>query len=428
MSEQLVEVASGLTEGDRVVTTGAAALREGDKIILPGQGGDRPGGGQGRGRRGAESGRGGPAGRGQHEDVSSRRRLAPQSAASTTRSTRLDGRPAPWRRAPLVNTARTARPDSRGLMSIPRFAIHRPIMMAMISCTVILLGAISLTRLPVDLMPDIQQPTITVRMNYPGSVRWKWRSCITRPLEQALSATAGLEQINSNVVGRQREPAAEFLLGHRSQRGDERHAHAHRSRARTAAGGRRAADDVQVRLELPADHGPRRRGRRLRPRDAARAGRAHAVAAARTRAGRGVGDGERRAAAADPRRAVEGKDPGARPLGRSRRQHSEDGEPEHPARRNLPRRHDVPGAQPGAVLGPRSDPRSGRAHEGRRAGLHAGHRGGQGFDRGHPLGAADQRQAGRPDERAEAVRAPTRCRSLSWCAPKSSASTAKCRA
>jgi membrane fusion protein, multidrug efflux system len=64
MSEELIEVASGLTEGDRVVTTGAAALREGDKIILPGQGGERQGGGQGRGRRGSESGRGGPAGRG----------------------------------------------------------------------------------------------------------------------------------------------------------------------------------------------------------------------------------------------------------------------------------------------------------------------------------------------------------------------------
>ncbi len=82
-------------------------------------------------------------------------------------------------------------------MSIPRFAIHRPIMMAMISSIVILLGAISLTRLPVDLLPDIQQPTITVRMNYPGVGPLEMEELITRPLEQALSATAGLEQLNS---------------------------------------------------------------------------------------------------------------------------------------------------------------------------------------------------------------------------------------
>src|SRR5882672_10772108 len=82
-------------------------------------------------------------------------------------------------------------------MSIPRFAIHRPIMMAMISSIVILLGAISLTRLPVDLLPDIQQPTITVRVNYPGVGPLEVEELLTRPLEQALSATAGLEQINS---------------------------------------------------------------------------------------------------------------------------------------------------------------------------------------------------------------------------------------
>jgi RND family efflux transporter MFP subunit len=60
-----VEVAAGLSEGARVVTTGATALREGDRIVLLGQGGRgnatgqaAPVGerGQGRGAR-----RGGPA-------------------------------------------------------------------------------------------------------------------------------------------------------------------------------------------------------------------------------------------------------------------------------------------------------------------------------------------------------------------------------
>jgi HlyD family secretion protein len=60
MDEQHIEVASGLSEGDRIVTTGAAALREGDKIILPGQrsGGDRAGVGQGQARGGRRGGRG----------------------------------------------------------------------------------------------------------------------------------------------------------------------------------------------------------------------------------------------------------------------------------------------------------------------------------------------------------------------------------
>jgi HAE1 family hydrophobic/amphiphilic exporter-1 len=83
-------------------------------------------------------------------------------------------------------------------MSIPRFAIQRPVMMSMISCTIVLLGVISLTRLPVDLLPDVTQPTISVRVGYTGVGPAEMESLITRPLEQQLSAVAGLENITSN--------------------------------------------------------------------------------------------------------------------------------------------------------------------------------------------------------------------------------------
>src|SRR5215207_5699652 len=82
-------------------------------------------------------------------------------------------------------------------MSIPRFAIQRPIMMLMISSIVILIGGISLTRLPVDLLPDISQPTINVRVNYTGVGPLEMEELVTRPLEQQLSAVQGLEQMNS---------------------------------------------------------------------------------------------------------------------------------------------------------------------------------------------------------------------------------------
>src|SRR5678815_227565 len=83
-------------------------------------------------------------------------------------------------------------------MSIPRFAIQRPVMMAMISSIVILIGGISLTRLPVDLLPDISQPTVNVRVGYNGVGPLEMETLITRPLEQQLSAVSGLQQMNSN--------------------------------------------------------------------------------------------------------------------------------------------------------------------------------------------------------------------------------------
>src|SRR5687768_12325464 len=82
-------------------------------------------------------------------------------------------------------------------MSIPRIAIERPVTMFMISGVIILLGGISLSRLPVDLMPDTQMPTITVRVNYTGVGPLEMEELVTRPIEQAVSAVAGLERVDS---------------------------------------------------------------------------------------------------------------------------------------------------------------------------------------------------------------------------------------
>jgi membrane fusion protein, multidrug efflux system len=68
-----VEITSGLSEGTRVISTGAAALREGDRIVLLGQGqrgggsngGARGGGQRGGGNGGQREGGRGPSGGGQ---------------------------------------------------------------------------------------------------------------------------------------------------------------------------------------------------------------------------------------------------------------------------------------------------------------------------------------------------------------------------
>jgi HAE1 family hydrophobic/amphiphilic exporter-1 len=82
-------------------------------------------------------------------------------------------------------------------MSIPRIAIERPVTMFMISMVIILLGGISLTKLPVDLMPDTQMPTISVNVTYSGVGPLEIEELVTRPIEQAVSAVAGLERVDS---------------------------------------------------------------------------------------------------------------------------------------------------------------------------------------------------------------------------------------
>ena len=99
-------------------------------------------------------------------------------------------------------------------MSIPRFAIQRPVMMAMLSAVVILIGGISLTRLPVDLLPDISQPTVSVRVSYAGVGPLEMESLVTRPLEQQLSAVSGLQQMFSTSSEGSSSIQMNFTWGH----------------------------------------------------------------------------------------------------------------------------------------------------------------------------------------------------------------------
>jgi HAE1 family hydrophobic/amphiphilic exporter-1 len=83
-------------------------------------------------------------------------------------------------------------------MTIPRLAIERPVTMFMISAVITLLGALSLSRLPVDLMPEFEQPTLTVRVGYPGVGPLEMEELVTRPLEQAVGAVPGVTRIESS--------------------------------------------------------------------------------------------------------------------------------------------------------------------------------------------------------------------------------------
>ncbi len=70
--------------------------------------------------------------------------------------------------------------------------------MFMISAVVTLLGVISLSRLPVDLMPEFEQPTLNVRTSYAGVGPLEIEELITRPMEQAVSAVPGITRVESS--------------------------------------------------------------------------------------------------------------------------------------------------------------------------------------------------------------------------------------
>ncbi|MGB4704075.1 MAG: efflux RND transporter permease subunit [Candidatus Saccharicenans sp.] len=82
-------------------------------------------------------------------------------------------------------------------MSLSEFSIKRPIFVTMLTLVVIVLGFISLSRLPIDLMPDITYPTLNVSTSYGNTAPEEMEQIITRPIEEALSSVPGVEEIYS---------------------------------------------------------------------------------------------------------------------------------------------------------------------------------------------------------------------------------------
>ncbi len=82
-------------------------------------------------------------------------------------------------------------------MRLSRFAVHRPIFTIMVVLIVLILGGVSLLRLPIDLMPDISYPTLSVSCDYENASPEEVEELISRPIEQAMSAVPGVEEVTS---------------------------------------------------------------------------------------------------------------------------------------------------------------------------------------------------------------------------------------
>lgn len=82
-------------------------------------------------------------------------------------------------------------------MNICRFSVNRPILIIMCTLILMILGTISLNRLPIDLMPDITYPSITITTYYENAGPQEVESLVTRPIEEAVSAAPGVEKVTS---------------------------------------------------------------------------------------------------------------------------------------------------------------------------------------------------------------------------------------
>ena len=82
-------------------------------------------------------------------------------------------------------------------MNLPAFGVRRPVTNLMIFSAIIIIALYSLTRLGIDLMPEIEPPAITVISSYPGASAEDVEVKVTEPLENQLATTPGVEKITS---------------------------------------------------------------------------------------------------------------------------------------------------------------------------------------------------------------------------------------
>lgn len=85
-------------------------------------------------------------------------------------------------------------------MNLSQFAVRRPVMVIVIFVVMVLFGLFSINRIPIDLMPEIELPAISVITIYAGAGAEEVEEKISKPIESAVSTVSDLEDITSRSV------------------------------------------------------------------------------------------------------------------------------------------------------------------------------------------------------------------------------------
>ncbi|MCE3284282.1 MAG: acriflavin resistance protein [Steroidobacteraceae bacterium] len=99
------------------------------------------------------------------------------------------------------------------LKALIDFAIKRRVTIVMFTVAIALFGFVSLSRLKLNLLPDLSYPTITIRTELPGAAPLEVETLITRPVEEAVSIIRNVREVRSVSRAGQSDVILEFLWG-----------------------------------------------------------------------------------------------------------------------------------------------------------------------------------------------------------------------
>lgn len=98
-------------------------------------------------------------------------------------------------------------------MQLVDFATRRRVTVIMCTVALLLFGIVSLSRLKVNLLPDLSYPTVTVRTELTGAAPLEVENLITRPVEEAVGIIRNVRQVRSVSRAGQSDVTLEFSWG-----------------------------------------------------------------------------------------------------------------------------------------------------------------------------------------------------------------------
>lgn len=98
-------------------------------------------------------------------------------------------------------------------MSLPRFSVSRPVTTTMVMLIIVVLGVFSFQRLQIDLLPNVEMPTVTVRTNYEGASPEVMERLVTQIVEEIVATVPGVEEISSQSEEGRSQVRVTFVWG-----------------------------------------------------------------------------------------------------------------------------------------------------------------------------------------------------------------------
>jgi len=82
-------------------------------------------------------------------------------------------------------------------MKLAQISVNRPVTTLMIFVAMVVLGLVSMSKLGLDLMPELEIPSVSVLTGYQGAGPEEVETLITEPMEDTLSTISGVDEVIS---------------------------------------------------------------------------------------------------------------------------------------------------------------------------------------------------------------------------------------